>query len=1100
MINRTDKALFNRKILNQAVSQFVFPLDLKQKHQTVLQWMELLESGTLYQAKEVSLHGDFLRDIFQDVLGYRSVIAGGGKLWELAAEATIANGGGSADGAIGFFSGRTTTGKKVQLEGRVIAPIELKGAKVDLDRQKASESPVDQGWRYANHSPGCRWVLVSNYIETRIYQTTKSTAFYEAFFLEDLKDLEAFKRFYFLLCRQNFLPLQSAKEQESRIDRLLKESESRQEEVTEDLYAEYKSIRELLVNDFIRLQQTESNQELVLIEKAQKLLDRVLFIAFCEDQGLLPRDTLKNAYQAKNPYVPMTVWELFKQLFRWVDRGNSEPPIAGYNGGLFAYDPVLDETLTVPDSRCERLVSLTRFEFDTDVSADVLGRIFEQSITDLEALKAEKTGQKYDKAEQKKGKRKTQGVYYTPAWVTQYIVSTAIGGYLTRREMALRDRYPTSTATDEQRFWLTYRDEVLKTVRVVDPACGSGAFLIAALDFLRGEHDRVNRQLAALGIETEDAATIDKHLLTENLFGVDLSPESVEITKLSLWLKTATPGKTLTNLDGNVRFGNSIVSDRSTDMNAFDWAVEFAAVFATGGFDVVIGNPPYVRQEFLSHVKPYLQANYASYDGVADLYTYFYEQGINILKPDGVLSYIVTNKWFRSGYGEPLRRFFTENCVFDQIIDFGHAPIFQDADTFPCIVVARKKQKIETETQQKEVIVCPVPREKLSNLSLTDYVRDEGYEVPWNRFSSEAWSLEIPDVDKLMQKIQKSGVPLKEFVGIKPVYGIKTGYNEAFLIDDETRKRLIQLNPKSGNAIKACLRGQDIKRWKSNWQELWMIVIRQEAELEDYPEIKDHLEQYRSKLEARAGKQAWWEHQGSLASYEVFEKPKIVYPDIIWRPQFALSEDATYLLNTSYLCPSSDLYLLAALNSPLMWAYMWRNCVHAKDEALRMFNPSTETLPIAEPTPEIRSQVEPLVQRLIEITQANQSGYRDVHDWLRSRFRMEKLGQKLETFATLSKQDLIEEVRNRIPKAGSKSSDRLGIAGMKEVTEVYNEYALPIQTRAIEAQKLERQLSDLINQAYGLTPEEIDLMWKTAPPRMPMASPRGNATTNPLLE
>ncbi len=552
MTIRIDKALFNRKILDHAVSQFVFPADLDQRHQKILQWVASLESGTLYQVKEVALHGDFLRDIFQDVLGYRSMIAGGGKTWEIAAEETISNGGGSADGAIGFFSGRETTKGKVKLEGQVIAPIELKGAKVDLDRQKAGESPVDQGWRYANHSLGCRWVIVSNYVETRIYHTTKSTAFFETFLLEELKELEPFKRFYFLLCRQNFLPLKAG--QESRIDRLLKESESRQEEVTEDLYAEYKNIRELLVNDFIRLQQTEVNQELVLIEKAQKLLDRVLFIAFCEDQGLLPRNTLKNAYDAKNPYVPMTVWELFKQLFRWVDRGNSEPPIAGYNGGLFAHDPVLDEVLTVPDSRCEMLANLTRFEFDTDVSADVLGRIFEQSITDLEALKAEKTGQKYDKAEQKKGKRKTQGVYYTPAWVTQYIVSTAIGGYLSRREAELQ-------SADEGKFWLAYRDQVLKKVRVVDPACGSGAFLIAALDFLRREHERVNRQLAVLGIEGEDAVTIDKHILTQNLFGVDLSPESVEITKLSLWLKTAMPGKTLTNLDANVRFGNSGVAE-----------------------------------------------------------------------------------------------------------------------------------------------------------------------------------------------------------------------------------------------------------------------------------------------------------------------------------------------------------------------------------------------------------------------------------------------------------------------------------------------------------------------------------------------------------
>ena len=175
-------------------------------------------------------------------------------------------------------------------------------------------------------------------------------------------------------------------------------------------------------------------------------------------------------------------------------------------------------------------------------------------------------------------------------------------------------------------------------------------------------------------------------ILTQNLYGVDLSAESVEITKLSLWLKTAEPGKSLTDLDDNIKQGNSIVADPEFSDKPFNWETEFPQVFANGGFDVVIGNPPYVRQELLSPIKPYLKQHYQCYDGVADLYAYFYEKGLNILKPAGKLSYIVTNKWLKAGYGEPLRRFFIENSTFEQIIDFGHAPIFEDADTFPCII------------------------------------------------------------------------------------------------------------------------------------------------------------------------------------------------------------------------------------------------------------------------------------------------------------------------------------------------------------------------------------------------------------------------------
>ncbi|MBW4639315.1 MAG: N-6 DNA methylase [Gloeocapsa sp. UFS-A4-WI-NPMV-4B04] len=184
----------------------------------------------------------------------------------------------------------------------------------------------------------------------------------------------------------------------------------------------------------------------------------------------------------------------------------------------------------------------------------------------------------------------------------------------------------------EIKFWLAYRDEVLKQTRVIDPACGSGAFLIAAFDYLMRQYQRVNQALAALN-HTSNQIELDRTILSNNLYGVDLSPESVEITKLSLWLKTAERGKTLTYLDDNIKVGNSIVDDFEVTDYAFNWNAEFPHVFAAGGFDVAIGNPPYVRQEFLSPIKPYLQTHYESYDGVADLYTYFYEKGLKILKP-----------------------------------------------------------------------------------------------------------------------------------------------------------------------------------------------------------------------------------------------------------------------------------------------------------------------------------------------------------------------------------------------------------------------------------------------------------------------------------
>lgn len=192
---------------------------------------------------------------------------------------------------------------------------------------------------------------------------------------------------------------------------------------------------------------------------------------------------------------------------------------------------------------------------------------------------------------------------------------------------------------------------------------------------------------------------------------------------------------------------------------------------------------------------------------------------------------------------------------------------------------------------------------------------------------------------------------------------------------------------------------------------------------------------------------------------------------------------------TCFSLSSPDLWLLAVLNSPLIWSWLWRNTIHGKDEVLRLKNIYTENIPIAPSTNKIRAEVEPMVSRLIEITKANQESYRDVLDWLRVTYQIEKPGQKLEDFARLDRDGFVAEIRKRIPRGASKSSDRLGPAGLKAAREVYGDYALPIQGRRSEALRLEQRLSDLVNQAYGLTAEEIDLMWKTAPPRMPLSRP-----------
>ena len=293
---------------------------------------------------------------------------------------------------------------------------------------------------------------------------------------------------------------------------------------------------------------------------------------------------------------------------------------------------------------------------------------------------------------------------------------------------------------------------------------------------------------------------------------MDLNDEAVHIAKLSLWIKTAEQGQ---GADQPRPYaprrqqhrGRS--DDRPEGVRLAGRVPRGLRTSESGGFDVVIGNPPYIRQEWLSPIKPYLQSRYAAYHGMADLYVYFYELGLSLLKPGGRLSYVVTNKWMKAGYGEPLRRFFAEKGWVESVVDFGHAKqIFQDADVFPSIIVVRRPDEAAIPETTR---VCAIPREQLRIDDLSVQIAKEGVEVDRKRLNAGAWSLESESVNILLDKIRAGGIPLAEYAGLKPLMGIKTGLNEAFLIDTKTRDAIIKSDLRSREIIRPYLRGQDIR-------------------------------------------------------------------------------------------------------------------------------------------------------------------------------------------------------------------------------------------------------------------------------------------------
>ena len=572
-------------------------------------------------------------------------------------------------------------------------------------------------------------------------------------------------------------------------------------------------------------------------------------------------------------------------------------------------------------------------------------------------------------------------------------------------------------------------DKIILKLRVLDNACGSGAFLLAAANILFELNKKINDKLGAENPDT----TLKIIILVNNLYGVDINPNGIEIAKLRLWLWLADsyePGyiKPLPNIDYNLRVGNSLIgyvdlgefkgakltiSDFLHDeekptldillkerndligeykitwgeeakelkssvqeldvkisnllnadlyrefrekkikinreeflrLNPFHWGFEFYEVFELDkppeerGFDVVIGNPPYVRQEKIKDQKPIFEKLYQEvYDSTADLCVYFVKRSLDLTKLGGYHSFIITNKWIRARYGENLRRYMTENITIDEIVDFNGIRVFVGATVD--VLVYKFKNAIPEENNLR---YCAY--KDTSILHIEKNIDTDGFDIEQETLK-QGWIFYPKDVLEINRKIEEVGKPLKD-LDIKIYRGITTGFNEAFVIDNETKKKLIEEDPKSVDLIKPLLRGRDIGKCYVNWKNLWIIVIPagftkevsknlnlsyREAEKffsETYPSIYNHLVQFKS-IDSKRGKglvnrddqgDFWWELR-PCDYYQEFEKPKIISTKATKEPSFTLEPLSGYILNTSYALSTNSKVTLAILNSDICSFYL----------------------------------------------------------------------------------------------------------------------------------------------------------------------------------
>ena len=1036
--------LFNQKILAKKAEEEVdlSRHNLSERRKALDKWINNLENGVLDNSKEEEFQGEFLYDIFTTVL--RAVNKSDGeKEWNLERETKTKMDGQKADGVLGFFD---VDGKK-----DVRAVIELKGAKVSLDvRQKRvgdTRSPVEQAFGYApKYGSSCQWVIVSNYKEIRLYRQNEMNE-YQVFFLEDLKDDLEFKKFIYVL---SFYSLVGTKNKKAKTMELSEEYQKNQAEIEKKFYNEYKNIR-MHIFENMRKNNPQINEH-ILIEKVQKLLDRFLFICFCEDKGLLPNNSYDKIVQRGEAIDD--IFESFKMLCNWINIGNMKNGINKFNGGLFKNDDILD-SLYVDNEVFEEMKKISGYDFDSELNENILGHIFEQSVSDIEELKKSVSGEEFDS---KKSKRKKDGIFYTPKYITKYIVENSIKNWLDDKKKELgEDELPELTEKDfeisyaskksDKRiysenlkkhidFWTKYR-EAVKNIKIVDPACGSGAFLITAFEYLLNYNNYLDDKIFDLTGVKDLFSDTTKEILQNNIFGVDLNKESVEITKLSLWLKTADGNKTLATLEDNIKCGNSLIDDPEiAGEMAFDWEKEFPEIFSNGGFDIVVGNPPYVDIKSLNPVEvKYYFKRFLTTENRVNLYSIFIEKGIEILSKNGILSFINPNSMLVNDSYSKLR-----NLIFSKITHIVKLPdnIFEEAKVETIIFeIKNSENKINLVN-----VIKYNKNEKITSIDENKAIKI--YKSDWNT-KEKHFNIYISKREKeILNKIENESLKLENIadftLGITP-YDKYRGHDE-----DTIKKRLFHSDTKIDSTYKPLITGENIQRYFID------------------NKIKEYIK--------------YGEWLGAKREERFFNEPRILIRQIISgkppRVYAGYTEESLYFTQIGFGIISknksiSNKYILVILNSLLInfyHKYMYLDL--EKDLFQKILIANCKKLPIKEISLEAQQPFIEKADKMLSLNKDLQEKVSSFQRLLTRKFELEKLSTKLQDWYLLEFSEFIKELK--------KLKIKLSLKEEMEWEEIFIEKKEEVEKVKNEIEITDKEIDRMVYELYGLSEEEIKII------------------------
>jgi methylase of polypeptide subunit release factors len=965
----------------------------------------LKKTSEIKEWKEEKYQEGFLKDIFQDCLGY-TLDTTNSKEFNLEREKKNINNSKKADGAI-------------LVNGNVVGVIELKGQDTKNFETKG-KNVIEQAFGYlTSHSRKfAHYVIISNFDEIRFYIDDKLN--YQSYSLFNLT-YEEFEEFHYLLCYENIkqnIPLQ-LKEQQA----------THQDDISNKIYKQYSQLRVQLFNNLI--EKNENIDKNILLAKTQKILDRMIFIFFAEDRGIIPSDTIdKIIEQFKNDYRHESLYSHYKIYFDAINKGNDRLNISAYNGGLFASDEILDN-LIIDDIVLQEIPSqLSKYNFNTDIDVNILGHIFENSLNDIEELKASINDENFDKT---KTKRKKDGVFYTPEYITKYIVENTLGKLCDEKKelLGLIDinieipKNPAKLNKTELAIEQSLKDyrEYLLSLKILDPACGSGAFLNQALNYLLKEHDFIDESEKVLlgggglfGEEKFAKTDVKKEVLEHNLYGVDINEEAVEIAKLSLWLRTVEVGRPLTRLANKLKVGNSLIDDKNVVNNAFEWEKEFPEVFAQGGFDVIIGNPPYVPAESISSiVKEYLPTKYISADGRINLYIIFYELGLKLLTKNGLLGFITPYTLLKNQYYGKLRKYILDNFEITEIVDFSNIKIFEDATVDSIMLFIKNNLNYGEITYINKIKDFVHKNYILSLINQKDFLLNDDF----------AFQLG----NELLEKLLKTSSKLKNIINFNQ--GIITGDNKGLLkyINDSNYVRII--------------RGADFNRYSLTFGDTYL----------DYTNPKIH----------RARKK------------EIFETNKLLlrqtgsYPIVTIDTNYYYTLDTVHngiLINDKFTLK----YIMSLLNSKLI-KYVYQSMINEEGKTFAQ----VKIIYIDElPIKEISLIEQEVFVRKADLMLELNTKLQTLKQKFIKELNLEKVTTKIQNFEALEFDEFVKEfTKAKKIKFENKLAERKFKDEWQELFEYDKNKALEVQS---QINKTDKEIDSMVYELYGLSEDEIKIV------------------------